>query len=128
MASCRRRSASFANRSPILCAGTPAWISYEGTFFVTTEPAPMIAPRPILTPAIFSQECNFSELAAQGAGIIPRGFDATLWGDAIDKICLDRPYYEKMKKAAERLRPQYTWKEISTRWQLLYDITANARA
>ena len=80
------------------------------------------------TPAIFSQECNFSELAAQGAGIIPRGFDATLWGDAIDKICLDRPYYEKMKKAAERLRPQYTWKEISTRWQLLYDITANARA
>ena len=79
------------------------------------------------TPAIFSQECNFSELADEGAGITPRGFDATLWGDGIDKICLDRPSYESMKKSAERLRPQYTWKEISHRWQRLYDFTANAR-
>jgi hypothetical protein len=51
MASCRSRSAPTTNRSPILWAGIPAWISYGGMFLVTTDPAPTIAPRPIRTPA-----------------------------------------------------------------------------
>lgn len=32
-----------------MVAGTPATIAYGGTFFVTTAPAPTIAPLPILT-------------------------------------------------------------------------------
>ena len=79
------------------------------------------------TPTIFSKECNFSELEAHGAGIMPREFDIALWADTIDKVCLDRSAYKELRTAAERLRPQYTWKEISRRWQSLYDITATSR-
>jgi len=79
------------------------------------------------TPAVFSKECNFSELATQGAGVLLKEFDPTLWADTIDNICLDRSDYEKLKAAAERLQPQYTWKEISSRWQSLYDVTAKSR-
>ena len=74
------------------------------------------------TPAIFSQECNFSELADQGAGIILREFEPTLWGDAIDRICLDSSAHRKMSAEAERLRPQYTWNAIVNRWYSLYGL------
>jgi glycosyltransferase involved in cell wall biosynthesis len=79
------------------------------------------------TPTIFSKECNFSELEAHGAGIMPREFDVALWANAIDKICLDRFAQEKLRAAAERLRPQYTWQEISRRWQSLYDAAATSQ-
>src|SRR5439155_937333 len=47
----RRRSIVFSGkRSRLTEAGTPATIANGGTSFVTTEPAPMIAPSPTETP------------------------------------------------------------------------------
>ena len=86
MASCRKRSARSVNLSPIFLAGTPAWISYDGTLLVTTEPAPMIAPRPILTPAMMMApnptHASSSITVSSGAGrpekmIGTPGFDVT---------------------------------------------------
>lgn len=74
------------------------------------------------TPAIFSEECNFSEMAVQGAGIVVKGFDAIRWGQAIDSVCLDRAARDEMKAAARRLSPLYTWEEIAKRWLSLYDL------
>ena len=76
-------------------------------------------------PTIFSQECNFSELATHGAGIMLREFNTTLWSDALDSVCLDPFVYREMKAAAENLRPQYTWKEIVSGWYSLYDLAFN---
>jgi glycosyltransferase involved in cell wall biosynthesis len=73
------------------------------------------------TPSVFSKECNFSELATEGAGIMIGDFEPTVWGDAIDKICLEQAVQKKMKAAAEVLRSRYSWEEIVKQWCLLYD-------
>lgn len=79
------------------------------------------------TPAIFSEECNFSEMAVQGAGIVVKGFDAIRWGQAIDSVCLDGATRDEMKAAARRLSPLYTWEEIAKRWLSLYDLVRTSR-
>lgn len=77
-------------------------------------------------PTIFSQECNFSELADYGAGIMLKGFKPSLWSEAIDSICLNNILHAQMKAAAEKHRHQYTWKEIVLRWHSLYDLTQSS--
>jgi poly(glycerol-phosphate) alpha-glucosyltransferase len=78
------------------------------------------------TPSIFSKECNFSELATVGAGIMIGDFKPSLWSDAIDRICLEQAVHEKMKAAAEALRSRYSWEEITKQWCLLYDRAGKA--
>ena len=73
------------------------------------------------TPSIFSKECNFSELATEGAGIMIGDFNPSLWGDAIDRVCLEQTVREKMTAAAEALRSRYSWEAIVKQWCLLYD-------
>lgn len=54
-ASCPRRPAFPSSLDFRNLAGLPTHISYGGTSFVTTDPAAIIAPRPIATPFIMSE-------------------------------------------------------------------------
>src|SRR5438876_1196625 len=47
----RRSITVSGKRDLLIVAGLPATIAYEGTSFVTTDPAPTIAPSPTDTPA-----------------------------------------------------------------------------
>lgn len=79
-------------------------------------------------PSIFSKECNFSEIATAGAGIMLSDFNPAAWADAIDSICLDEDYRSRMRKSAELQSPQYTWQGIAQRWRELYtQISSRAR-
>lgn len=72
-------------------------------------------------PSIFSQECNFSELATNGAGIRLQEFNPAIWADAIDSICLDEACRSRLRHSAELLSLQYSWHSIAPIWCELYD-------
>jgi len=72
-------------------------------------------------PSIFSEASNFPEIADVGAGIMLEGFETAQWAEAIDRVCLDRRTSERMRKAAEGMRPSYAWPAIVKRWCDVYD-------
>lgn len=72
-------------------------------------------------PVLFSEACNFADLADKGAGIELKGFDVSVWRNALEKICLSRETQARMHAAARRLSSQYTWRNIAERWITLYD-------
>jgi glycosyltransferase involved in cell wall biosynthesis len=71
-------------------------------------------------PSIYSSNCNFSEIALEGAGIELNDFDEYIWAEAIDNIVFDYKLRRKMINCASRLKSRYTWDKVVGKWEFLY--------
>jgi glycosyltransferase involved in cell wall biosynthesis len=71
-------------------------------------------------PSVYSNHCNFSEVATEGAGIELGDFSEQEWADAIDRVVLDEVVHANMVAAAMRLSSSYTWAAAVEKWESLY--------
>ncbi len=77
-------------------------------------------------PCIVSREANCTFVCQNGAGMMVNSFDPGQWAAAIEKICEDTEFHEKMSKAAKQLGEKLTWEKIVQRWCTVYsDIAKN---
>jgi glycosyltransferase involved in cell wall biosynthesis len=107
-------------------AGGPKWALLTGARCLClpslSEGQPLVLAEALGAglPAVYSEGCNFPEIAEAGAGIELRGFDRGAWTRALEAVCLDDSAAGTMRVAAERLAPDYTWDSVVGRWASLY--------
>lgn len=71
-------------------------------------------------PAIYSPQCNFPEIEANGAGVIVAEFDEASWAAAIDGVVDDCSRREVMSRLAKAMSSRFTWDAIAAEWTQLY--------
>lgn len=71
-------------------------------------------------PSIYSEHCNFPEVAREGAGIELANFSGQAWADAIDLAVLNENVHKDMVKSAVHLSSKYTWDAAVDKWESLY--------
>ncbi len=75
-------------------------------------------------PSLFSAACNFPEISEGDAGVEVPDLGPDRWAAEIDALCLDDGKWNRMRAAASRLAPGYSWRTIGRRWVDLYEEVA----
>jgi glycosyltransferase involved in cell wall biosynthesis len=63
-------------------------------------------------PTIYSEHCNFPEIALAGAGLQVKDFDHRDWANAIDRVTADDPFRNRLARSALALSDKYTWNSV----------------
>lgn len=72
------------------------------------------------TPSLFSKACNAGMIAKAGAGMeIPNNTEDA-WANAIDTAFAEPTHLSSMRKAAEDIREDFSWRGIAAGWTEVY--------
>jgi glycosyltransferase involved in cell wall biosynthesis len=66
-------------------------------------------------PTIYSEHCNFPEIALAGAGLQVKNFDLREWANAIDRVTADDLFRNRLARSALALSDKYTWNAVVAR-------------